>query len=169
MKRAKRYMSSADLPYLKDENGKPLCRWCKGAVMPPRRSWCSDECVHEFLIRSGAESLRRAVYKRDKGICKQCGGDTDKILRVTSRTDNNDIWQVFRSMGFNRDRFQSLWEADHILEVSAGGETSLENIQTLCVPCHKAKTKQMHADRKFARTGIKPKPPVREIQLSIID
>ena len=182
----KRYMSSADLPYLKDENGKPLCRWCKGAVKPPRRSWCSRECVREFLIRSSADSLRRAVFDRDKGVCACCGADTEKIRRVRDRagsaydklTDGlfeRRDWHdwpfyamraLFESLGFNRN--QTLWEADHIKEVSAGGETCLENIQTLCVPCHKAKTKKMHADRKFERTGIRPKPPVQETQLTMI-
>lgn len=160
-------MSSADLPYLKDENGKPLCRWCKGPVEPPKRSWCSKECVKEFLIRSSAQSLRRAVFERDKGVCACCGADTEKIKRVAYHA-KADIWETYRAMGFNWNRHQTLWEADHVLEVSAGGETSLDNIQTLCVPCHKAKTKKMHADRKFERTGIRPKQPVQETQLTMI-
>jgi 5-methylcytosine-specific restriction enzyme A len=182
----KRFLTSRDLPHKKDENGKPLCRWCEQSVAPPRRSWCSDECVQEYLIRSSADTLRSAVLKRDKGVCACCGADTEKIQRVIShaersydkftdglieRRDWQDwphyaIWPLFGRMGFNRN--QTFWEADHIIEVSNGGETSLDNIQTLCVPCHKAKTKQMHADRKFQRTGVKPKPPVRETQLTMI-
>ena len=35
------------------------------------------------------------------------------------------------------------WEADHIVPVAeGGGEASLNNFQTLCVPCHARKTKQ---------------------------
>lgn len=184
--KTKRFLTSRDLPHQKDENGKPLCRWCKGPIAPPRRSWCSDACVKEYLIRSSADTLRSAVYERDKGVCACCGADTDKIKRVIHQAERSydsltdgiierKDWQdwphyaiaaILRRLGFNRN--QTLWEADHIVEVSNGGETSLENIQTLCVPCHKQKTRQMHADRKFERTGIRPKPPVKETQLSMI-
>ena len=171
--KAKRFLTSGDLPHQKDENGKPLCRWCKGPVAPPRRSWCSDECVKEYLLRSSGDSLRRAVFGRDKGICACCGADTEKIHRVlyharVSHGDVYDVWPIFRAMGFNWLHTKTLWEADHIVEVCNGGETSLGNMQTLCVPCHKTKTKRMHADRKFERTGIKPKPPVKETQLRMI-
>jgi 5-methylcytosine-specific restriction endonuclease McrA len=107
------------------------------------------------------------VFQRDKGVCAGCAADTEKIARVAYHT-KDDIWSIYRAMGFNRNRHQTLWEADHMVEVSNDGETSLDNIQTLCVPCHKAKTKKMHADRKAARTGIKPRAPVREVQLRMI-
>ena len=35
----------------------------------------------------------------------------------------------------------SCWHADHIIEVAAGGKNELENFQTLCVFCHKKKTR----------------------------
>ena len=41
------------------------------------------------------------------------------------------------------------WEADHIVPVAeGGGETSLDNFQTLCVPCHAKKTKRQAASAK---------------------
>jgi len=37
-----------------------------------------------------------------------------------------------------------LWEADHILPVSeGGGECGLEGLRTLCLPCHRAATRQL--------------------------
>lgn len=34
-----------------------------------------------------------------------------------------------------------LWDADHIIPVrEGGGSCGLDNIQTLCIPCHKHKT-----------------------------
>ena len=34
-------------------------------------------------------------------------------------------------------------QADHILEYSKGGTTTLDNLQMLCVNCHKEKTKEL--------------------------
>lgn len=38
----------------------------------------------------------------------------------------------------------SCWQADHILEVVNGGTHTMENLQTLCNSCHKAKTKTLY-------------------------
>ncbi len=43
------------------------------------------------------------------------------------------------------------WEADHIVPYSEGGLTVLENMRTLCVPCHKQRTKKWHRDRVEAK------------------
>lgn len=40
------------------------------------------------------------------------------------------------------------WEMDHIIPYSEGGLTVLENVRTLCVVCHKKRTKKWHAERK---------------------
>lgn len=171
----KRYITSRDLPFRKDENGKPLCRWCQKPVAPPRRSWCSDECVKEFLVRNNTASLRAATFKRDRGVCAACGADTEKIRRVFDHAKSSYsflirgrleiktwrdwpavvIWTVFTKIGFNRESSNSIWEADHIKEVVNGGDSSPENIQTLCIPCHKAKTKGMHAERAKATRDLK--------------
>ena len=65
------------------------------------------------------------------------------------RHEGKAIDCLLTRLGFNPKK--SLWEADHIVELSSGGESSLENTQTLCVPCHKAKTREMHAERKKRR------------------
>lgn len=40
------------------------------------------------------------------------------------------------------------WEMDHIIPFSEGGLTVLENVRTLCVLCHKKRTKKWHKERK---------------------
>ena len=41
------------------------------------------------------------------------------------------------------------WQADHIVPVAeGGGESALDNFQTLCVPCHEKKTKQQSEDNE---------------------
>lgn len=43
------------------------------------------------------------------------------------------------------------WEADHIVPVVEGGDSSLDNIRTLCIPCHRAETAALHARRAGRR------------------
>jgi 5-methylcytosine-specific restriction endonuclease McrA len=39
---------------------------------------------------------------------------------------------------------RSLWDADHILPVAeGGGQCDLDNLRTLCVPCHREATAQL--------------------------
>jgi hypothetical protein len=45
--------------------------------------------------------------------------------------------------GSNRD----WWEMDHIIPYSEGGLTILANVRTLCVPCHKTRTKKWYKDK----------------------
>lgn len=98
-------------------------------------------------MRSNAAELSRAVGRRDKGVCACCGIDTQAI-----RWELRKIWQipVVRGMPYFREQWgpwrsamaaRRLWEADHIVAVSnGGGVCGLDNMQTLCVPCHKKKT-----------------------------
>jgi 5-methylcytosine-specific restriction enzyme A len=174
-------------PVHKNAEGRRLCRWCQSPVPRSRMSYCSKACLKEVDIRTSAGMLRYHVKQRDQGVCAACGLDTQRLKRILDHArrslyellrgigSTDGCWfpyearavdSVLRQMGFNSDK--TLWEADHIIEVSAGGDSNLANVQTLCVPCHKAKTKKMHADRKFERTGIRPKQPTKETQLRMI-
>lgn len=43
---------------------------------------------------------------------------------------------------------RDLWEADHIIPVSEGGDHEPGNLRTLCQPCHKQRTKALASRRK---------------------
>lgn len=145
-------------------NGRQLCRWCGTETKPPRRTFCGDACVHEWLLRTDARYLRNAVRERDKGICASCGCDCyrlRRIIRLIAR-DRTVPWQFARSeaaailkdLGFGnvRDLEKSYWEADHIESVvEGGGECSISNIQTLCRACHLEKTRELAKRRAAAR------------------
>lgn len=50
----------------------------------------------------------------------------------------------------------SFWEADHIVPTVEGGGNGLENLRTLCVPCHVAETaklKRRLAEKRRAMRG----------------
>lgn len=146
-------------------NGFRLCRWCKKEVQPPRRTFCSDECIHEWRIRSNTNYLREHVYKRDLGVCALCNSDTrfQKIqLENTLRENNYDekassysVLLVVLKVTVSEAR-KSLWQADHILPViDGGGSCGLSNIQTLCIKCHKLKSGK-HAGIDAKPRKIKP-------------
>ncbi len=148
----------------KEFNG--TCRWCGNPdIPPPRRTFCSKSCVHEYRLRSSGNYLRQCVYNRDKGICSDCGQDTKIIAKnikssicpcVTTKThfkskkvkDVNHVQKCIdirneQNIGLKRKVWRSkngggLWDADHIIRVEhGGGICGLENLRTLCIRCHK--------------------------------
>lgn len=163
-------------------NEKGKCRWCLAPVPAGRLSWCSKDCVDAYLIRSSSQHVRRLVFQRDRGICAICGTDCralEKYLRqlhylrklvrqclrpnsATVKEAKESIIQIEQELS-SRDFpikgvRKSLWDADHILEVSEGGGLcGLENFQTLCIPCHTRKTTRKHREqaqqRRVDRTG----------------
>lgn len=147
------------------------CTWCREPLSGLQRTFCSDNCVESFKLANDPIYVRKAVSKRDRGICAHCGVDTlklvDQICQAKELVFKNQIrpgsetWleieveilEVCATLGLG-DRIQSLsrlmyetfhvWEADHVVPVIEGGENGMGNIQTLCIPCHKRKTAAWH-------------------------
>jgi 5-methylcytosine-specific restriction protein A len=168
----------------KGPGGRNLCRWCKTEVSGRRVTFCSDECVHEWKIRSDPGYARNAVLKRDRGICCKCGRDCVNLRKLLGQKLNS------KSMGWLRilrrlrlvtapqyivqliDRgkditeylphtvikIRNLWEADHIVPViKGGGLCGLENLRTLCRSCHKVETKNLAKERAAERRAAQSK------------
>lgn len=107
--------------------GKVVCRQCGGDIPRGRRTFCSKGCVHGWRLKTDPGYLRQQVFKRDNGICGVCGKDSldGSLIRRARRTGD-------------------LWQADHIIPViEGGGECGLENMRTLCTPCHKEETRNL--------------------------
>ena len=94
---------------------------CGKKLTGKQTKWASEECrskaVKEFFIIKGDISvIRNELFKIDYGYCRNCGA------------------------------FDDNWQADHILPViQGGGGCSLSNFQTLCMDCHKEKTKRLYS------------------------
>jgi 5-methylcytosine-specific restriction protein A len=170
---ARRGKNSNDYPVRKDEQGNPLCRWCGVVVKAPRRSWCGQACVDAYLDATDFARQRERVFERDRGICAECGCDTEKVMRVMRRAADSYFAMTTRGTmleysfechakvicsALHYRTARSYWECDHIVEVVRGGGNELENLQTLCVPCHKLKTKRLHKERAQERRGIHVAP-----------
>ena len=85
-------------------------------------------CVHEHCLRSDPGYLRKCTWARDRGQCGLCPN-------VAGRSSG--------------------WEADHIVPVvEGGGSCGLENIRTLCIPCHRRETAALAGRRAARRRGI---------------
>ena len=144
------WVNPSGLP--KNQDGRTQCRWCSKSVMPPRRTFCSDECVHQHRIRTNTQYMRTCVYKRDNGICAECKQDTKKIARQAKIFKSEKKWKEYYDLleknnipknrkVWGRGFGGGLWDADHIVAVKdGGGDCGLDNIRTLCIQCHKTNT-----------------------------
>lgn len=142
----RRKLRAADRPRAIGAHGLPLCRWCRRLVSPPRYSFCSDDCVHEYRLRSDSTYLRSQVFMRDKGVCRECGTSTMALRRkldVMSEEMRNAVCDALGIPANRRAPGHSLWDADHVVPVHAGGGCcGLNNIVTLCLPCHLKKHRE---------------------------
>ena len=153
------WVNPSTLP--KNSDGFTQCRWCSGSVFPPRRTFCSVECVHEHRLRTCTTYLRKCVYKRDNGICAICKQDTKLIARQAKKYKANKQWSDFYKLLddnniphkrkiWARGYGGGLWDADHIKAVyEGGGSCGLDNIRTLCISCHKKNTASQATKRSL--------------------
>ena len=145
-------------PYRKNPKGNGyLCRVCR-AELPGRQSnFCSDKCTQHYRIVCWPSYARNKVYKRDNGVCASCQLDTEQLKRrVEARQYKinkerrlkgllpvNFVSRWESRWGFERGVNYSYWENDHIVPVEHGGAVlGLDNMQTLCLRCHREKTKE---------------------------
>ncbi len=177
----KRHRSVRDVKVQRGPNGRRLCTYCRVEVKPPRRTFCSAECVHQHRIRSDSGYASDLVFERDLGICSLCGIDTVKRqqdarieLRDTPSkartTESAEEWMhhwddnrraviaAWKATGWPTDTIRRWWEMDHVVPVvEGGGECGLDNLRTVCCPCHKGLTKALAQKRAQERKAKKEK------------
>ena len=164
--------SSDDLGVLKGES----CAWCAGALSEFSRQanaiYCSQECAEEGRVRRGgifaAASIRKQVFALEGGVCQLCGIDAHALyLRVKSLPPAqrlsvlcNAKWTLPKTHKALDRLLQeptegAFWQADHIVPVAeGGGDCGLENLRTLCVPCHVSETAKLRGRLKLTGGGI---------------
>ncbi|XP_072226584.1 DNA annealing helicase and endonuclease ZRANB3 [Leuresthes tenuis] len=161
---------SSELGYLQavDGQGVPLCLSCQQVCPTAGGAWdtrfCSHRCQDEFQLRCSQTYMRSQVLEAEQGVCQHCGlGAHDLFLRVRDappsqrKTMLDNTWLAQLSIKRLNEMIRApvegdFWQVDHIRPVySGGGQCTLDNLQTLCTVCHKARTAQQAKERSQRR------------------
>ena len=120
-----------------NERRRGRCRWCGAEVPKGRFTFCGEPCVHQWKLRTDPGYLRAQVFARDRGVCAQCGVDTEALRKDKRKLDYAARKQFEKEWGRRRHP----WDADHVVPVAeGGGECDLSNMRTLCLRCHREAT-----------------------------
>ena len=135
-----------------------LCRHCQGPVPKGRYTFCSSQCVETWKERTDPGYQAQKVLERDHGVCETCRRDTVALLAEMRRLPRHERVQFLLGHGYrphhcNRRR---LWDMDHrVPVVEGGGACGLDNLRTLCCPCHRQVTADLAARRAKQRRELK--------------
>jgi hypothetical protein len=144
--------------------------------------------VSDWSIKTNPGRARALVLARDKGVCAICRFDTLVIerekqallieagrrfaagelkwasfgVRRYGPALREAVDDLFRRYGLEPravDHRKSFFDADHIVPVAeGGGSCGLDNLRTLCLPCHRRVTAELKARLAAARRNGSPKP-----------
>ncbi|XP_041822212.1 DNA annealing helicase and endonuclease ZRANB3 [Chelmon rostratus] len=161
---------SSESGYLQavDSDGVPLCLSCQQACPTTGGAWdtrfCSHKCQEEFQLRTSQTYMRSRVLEAEQGICQHCGLHAhDLFLKVRAAPPSQrkemleNTWLAQLSLKQLNEMIRApvegdFWQVDHIRPVySGGGQCTLDNLQTLCTVCHRARTAQQAKERSQMR------------------
>jgi len=111
---------------------KSHCQWCNKELTGKARFYCqatkldrwdngASQCAIDFLNWwCSRPAYVRATFIRDSFTCQKCG--------LHPLREDKPWLPDIRKL-----------EADHIIPLARGGETRIENLQTLCKECNRSK------------------------------
>lgn len=115
-------------------------------IVPP-----SGEVVEATVRQKISNHRRDLVLERQSRICPMC----EKPLPSTEMPSGVEGVPGWTMTG--------PFELDHQIPIELGGSNDVENLQALCVPCHKAKTRSdIKAIAKARRLRKKADPAQRK-------
>ncbi len=170
--RSKRYRTIKEAfgEVKRDADGKKLCLYCGRRLPKFKHRWCCHDHFRRGRLACSPGYMRAAVCQRDKGVCARCGRDTENLLlelrALSSKYGWSQegrrayAWYVSRIYGFWAMR-SPLWQMNHKQAVAEGGEIwGLENVETLCIPCHQEHTKMLRKRLAWRGKGRVRNAPV---------
>lgn len=97
------------------------CQWCNGLLTGKQRFYCCEGCTFSFYnYWCSRPAYVRATFIKDNFTCQECG---------YHKTLEGRPWLPELSN----------LECDHIIPLARGGETTMDNLQTLCKKCNRQK------------------------------
>jgi len=160
------------------------CPWC-GLEQTDRTpvkkllKFMHNACQAELDVIKSPGYARWHVWKRDHGICAECGDDysqmyrfepehRDRITRLPTISYDIHGWNTKHEVriAYTALRAVSLWHVDHKVPLwkvrhmpplQRVGYFKLANLVTLCDRCHDKKTREENTDRGKSKRAVKPK------------
>lgn len=157
-------------------NGRGLCRMCGEEVPKGRRTFCGEDCVHQYKLRNNPHYASIQLRKKHKEVCALCGLDITKEkqkfrneLKECPSGTKRDDYQVYMEC---RKGVEDKWKeagwapvygkwyrVDHVIPVAEGGgpqdwpidKPYEDNLRILCLRCHKKETKELRLRLKTKR------------------
>ena len=150
------------------------CAWCGGHksaesnLAGVKSTYCSRECAEQGRLKRGgifsSTRVRAQLFSLEGGVCTKCGIDAGGLFARISNLHPaerlnalcNANWKLPKNPQALERLLQKptegmFWEADHILAVSeGGGNCDLDNLRTLCVPCHSEETEKLKSRLRLA-------------------
>ncbi|HTD38765.1 MAG TPA: HNH endonuclease [Candidatus Limnocylindrales bacterium] len=132
------------------------CAWCGEDLPPRRRSWCSDRCGDAFWANHWWSVARRAAKRRDRYCCKRCGAAPPKRPVLSAYATRAKYLAAMRA--WRKVKRTTRLEVNHIVpcrgkHAALDCAHHLDNLETLCPPCHKTHTAAL-VIRRVARTAF---------------
>jgi hypothetical protein len=146
-------------PTQRGPQGRWLCRCgCGVEVLPPRRTWASDECLDRVRLNCDWTVVSKHVYELDKGLCRLCGCHAESLrAAVREALAAGDRAALERAMADGWPRITRKWyEIDHFVSVADGGAAEgRRNLRVLCFRCHTVRSREQMRLRAEARRAAK--------------
>lgn len=154
-----------------------LCAWCGchpvGAFTPRLRRYCSADCSETagWNAKPQGPAVRAwLLIYRQQGACARCGvmhaDEVDRLVRDimahelrlekeypgeawAKASSKASLWRIGNRMGH-------IVEVDHVVPIHLGGSgVGLQNVQALCVPCHRRKSAEEAGHRGSLKVARK--------------
>ena len=146
------------------------CAWCGKSLTTSQcvaeTIFCSQDCAEQGRLRGGgmyaSTNLRATMFALEGGICRLCKVDAHRLFKQVCAVPPSDRLNRLLDAGWklpaSRKALEKLlqnpkegdfWQVDHIQAVSlGGGDCGLDNLRTLCVPCHRLETEKLRGNLK---------------------